>query len=93
MESGYDSFREQTLIRMVNDYQTALKNLCYMMLHDEALAEDAVQETFIKAYKGLAAFRGDCGQKTWLMRIAVNTCRTCSGRGGSGMWTGASRRT
>lgn len=75
MESGYDSFREQTLIRMVNDYQTALKNLCYMMLHDEALAEDAVQETFIKAYKGLAAFRGDCGQKTWLMRIAINTCR------------------
>ena len=75
MESGYDSFREQTLIRMVNDYQSALKNLCYMMLHDEALAEDAVQETFIKAYKGLAALRGNCGQKTWLMRIAVNTCR------------------
>ena len=75
MESGYDSFREQTLVRMVNEYQSALKNLCYMMLHDEALAEDAVQETFIKAYKGLAKFRGDCGQKTWLMRIAVNTCR------------------
>lgn len=75
MESGYDGFREQTLVRMVNEYQSALKNLCYMMLHDEALAEDAVQETFIKAYKGLAAFRGDCGQKTWLMRIAVNTCR------------------
>ena len=75
MESGYDSFREQTLIRMVNDYQRALKNLCYMMLHDEALAEDAVQETFLKAYKGLAKFRGDCGEKTWLMRIAVNTCR------------------
>ena len=75
MEGGYDSFREQTLIRMVNDYQRALKNLCYMMLHDEALAEDAVQETFLKAYKGLAKFRGDCGEKTWLMRIAVNTCR------------------
>ena len=75
MESGYDSFRDQTLILMVNEYQTALKNLCYMILHDEALAEDAVQETFIKAYKGLASFRGDCGQKTWLTRIAVNTCR------------------
>ncbi|MCH5287862.1 MAG: sigma-70 family RNA polymerase sigma factor [Christensenellaceae bacterium] len=75
MESGYDSFREQTLILMVNEHQTALKNLCYMMLHDEALAEDAVQETFIKAYKGLASFRGDCGEKTWLTRIAVNTCR------------------
>ena len=75
MENGYEAFREQTLIQMVNEYQSALKNLCYMILHDEALAEDAVQETFIKAYKGLAKFRGDCGQKTWLMRIAVNTCR------------------
>ena len=75
MESGYDGFRDQTLIRMVNEYQLTLKNLCYMMLHDEALAEDAVQETFIKAYKGLARFRGDCGEKTWLMRIAVNVCR------------------
>ena len=75
MEIGYEALREQTLIQMVSEYQTALKNLCYMMLHDEALAEDAVQETFLKAYKGLEKFRGDCGQKTWLMRIAVNTCR------------------
>ena len=75
MESGYEAFREQTLIQMVSEHQSALKNLCYMILHDEALAEDAVQETFLKAYKGLAKFRGDCGQKTWLMRIAVNTCR------------------
>ena len=75
MASGYEAFRDQTLIRMVSEHQSALKNLCYMILHDEALAEDAVQETFLKAYKGLASFRGDCGQKTWLMRIAVNTCR------------------
>ena len=67
--------QEQTLIQMVNEHQTALLKLCYMYLHDAALAEDAVQETFLKAYKGLERFRGDCGQKTWLMRIAVNTCR------------------
>ena len=41
MDRGYDSFREQTLIQMVNDHQKALKNLCFMILHDEALAEDA----------------------------------------------------
>lgn len=34
-----------------------------------------MQETFIKAYKAMAAFRGDCNEKTWLMRIAINTCR------------------
>ena len=64
--------REQTLVQMVNEHQRALLNLCYMYLHDAALAEDAVQETFLKAYRSLERFRGDCGQKTWLMRIAIN---------------------
>ena len=72
---GPDSSHEQTLIRMVDQYQTALLQMCYMDLHDRALAEDAVQETFLKAYKSMDTFRGDCSEKTWLMRIAVNTCR------------------
>lgn len=72
---GPDSIREQQLCRMVNQYQTSLLRLCYMQLHDKALAEDAVQETFLKAYKGMEAFRADSTEKTWLMRIAVNTCR------------------
>ena len=37
-------------------------------------AEDAVQETFLKAYRSLASFRGECSEKTWLMKIAMNTC-------------------
>ena len=72
---GPDSSHEQALIRMVDQYQTALLQMCYMDLHDRALAEDAVQETFLKAYKSMDTFRGDCSEKTWLMRIAVNTCR------------------
>lgn len=70
-----DSSHEQALISMVDQYQTALLQMCYMVLHDRALAEDAVQETFLKAYRSMDAFRGDCSEKTWLMRIAVNTCR------------------
>ena len=72
---GPDSSHEQALTRMVDQYQTALLQMCYMDLHDRALAEDAVQETFLKAYKSMDTFRGDCSEKTWLMRIAVNTCR------------------
>ena len=34
-----------------------------------------MQETFIKAYRALPFFRGACNPKTWLMRIAINTCR------------------
>lgn len=72
---GPDSNHEKTLIKLIDQYQIALLQMCYMYLHDKALAEDAVQETFLKAYKSMNAFRGDCSEKTWLMRIAVNTCR------------------
>ena len=45
-----------------------------MMLQDRALAEDAVQETFLKAYRNLDTFRCESSEKTWLTRIAVNVC-------------------
>lgn len=67
--------RTDALERMVEQHQAALLQVCFMMLHDRALAEDAVQETFLKAYRAMASFRGDCSEKTWLTRIAVNTCR------------------
>ena len=72
---GPDSIREETLTRLVETYQTALLHICYMMLQDEALAEDAVQETFLKVYRALEDFRGDSSEKTWLMRIGINVCR------------------
>ena len=39
------------------------------------LAEDALQETFVKAWRSYGSYRGEASEKTWLMRIAVNTCR------------------
>ncbi len=71
----------EALTRLVAQYERPLLNTCCMILRDRALAEDATQETFIKAYKALPAFRGECSEKTWLMRIAVNTCRDMQ-RGG-----------
>ena len=70
-----DSRRDQTIERLITQHQTSLLRLCYVQLQDQALAEDAVQETFLKAYKGFDSFRGDSNEKTWLTRIAVNTCR------------------
>ena len=60
---------------LVAQNQEKLLRTCYLYLRDRQLAEDAVQETFLKAYRSLPSFRGDSGEKTWLMRIAVNTCR------------------
>ena len=70
-----DSRRDQTIEKLILQYQTPLLRLCYIQLRDKTLAEDAVQETFLKAYRGFTQFRGESSEKTWLTKIAVNTCR------------------
>lgn len=67
--------RDQWLVQLVNQYQGLLLRMCYLYLRDLDLAKDATQDTFLKAYQALAHFRGECSEKTWLLRIAVNTCR------------------
>ena len=67
--------REATLNRLVEEHQVELLRLCFIILKDEALAEDAVQETFWKAWKNITNFRGESSERTWLTHIAVNTCR------------------
>ena len=62
------------LERLVEEYQTAVLRICYLYLCDRSQAEDAVQETFLKVYKGLDTFRGESSEKTWIMKIAMNTC-------------------
>lgn len=66
--------RDEWFTRLVEMYQTPLLRMCCLYLRDAALAEDAVQETFVKVYRHLDDFRGDCSEKTWVMRIAMNTC-------------------
>lgn len=66
---------DEQIKRMITQYGDALLRMCCVQLRDAHLAEDAEQETFFKAYQGIAGFRGECGEKTWLMRIAINVCR------------------
>ena len=70
-----DVQREQELTQMMADYKTQLMRIAYMYLGDEALAEDAVQDTFVKAYTHIDRFRGEASKKTWLTRIIINTCK------------------
>ena len=49
MEIAADESPKQRLTRLVRQYQTDLLRFCYIQLHDTALAEDAVQETYLKA--------------------------------------------
>ena len=56
-------------------YQRRVSRLVARFVRSEAEVEDIVQESFIKAYRALASFRGDSAFYTWLYRIAVNTAK------------------
>jgi RNA polymerase sigma-70 factor (ECF subfamily) len=60
---------------LVVKYQRKLFRLVTRLIHDQAEAEDVVQEAFIKAYRALPNFRGDSAFYTWLYRIGINTAK------------------
>jgi RNA polymerase sigma-70 factor, ECF subfamily len=55
-------------------HEPTLRAVCRGMLGRREDAEDAVQETFLKALRGLESFRGEASLKTWLVKIAVHVC-------------------
>jgi RNA polymerase sigma-70 factor (ECF subfamily) len=76
-EGGESTMDEKThwLNSAMPRWANSLTRTAYAYLGDRALAEDAVQETFLKAWKGFDRFRGEADEKTWLFRIAINTCK------------------
>ena len=68
---------ETELCRMMDEYSSMLVGICAILLDDRDLAQDVVQETFIRVYKKMDSFRGARpeSEKAWLTRIAVNLCR------------------
>ncbi len=70
-----DAEHQEELEYLMNHYGDEIKRFCTLQLSDPFQAEDAAQDTFIKAWKALDTFRNQSSQKTWLIRIAVNTCR------------------
>lgn len=66
---------ESAFIEIMNRYQAKIFGTVYNLLHNRTDAEEIVQDTFVRAYRGLAKFRGDSSLATWLYRIAVNLAR------------------
>lgn len=65
---------EEAFSRIVEAYQRPVYNLCYRMLGDPTLAEDAAQETFLKAFRGLKRYDPKRRFVTWLLSIASHHC-------------------
>ena len=72
-----DTDREARLTAWVDRYSEPLLRMCFIQLQDHALAEDALQETFIKAWKAMPKYerRPILHERAWLARIALNVCR------------------
>src|SRR5262245_34124427 len=65
--------RDEDAIRTVTTrYNRRLFRMARAILRDDAEAEDAVQEAYVKAFTGSSPFRGESGAVTWLTRIVIN---------------------
>lgn len=67
---------EADLETWLEQYGSGILRLCFLQLGDHALAEDAVQETFIRAWQHYDRFERRSSIKTWITTIAVNVCRS-----------------
>ncbi len=66
----------QAFNRLVLKWEKPIYSLAFRMLQDRGEAEEATQEVFLLAFKGIRSFRQDSAFSTWLYRIALNHCST-----------------
>lgn len=66
-----DAFSE-----LVRRHQHIVYNVSYRFMREQALAEDMAQEAFLKAFRLLKGFRGDCSFSTWMYRVTCSVCLT-----------------
>lgn len=69
--------REHLLESWMHEFGTAILRTCFVILSDAKEAEDAMQDTFLNAWRNMEHFecRNNASVKTWLICIAINVCR------------------
>lgn len=65
---------EQQFAEMVREHKSTIYTVCYMFSKDNDEVGDMFQEVLVNIWKGLQSFNGGSDVKTWIYRIALNTC-------------------
>ena len=65
---------DEAFTQLVEAYQKPVYNLCYRMLGEPEMAEDAAQETFLRAYQNLHRYDSSRAFGTWILSIAAHYC-------------------
>src|SRR5277367_2197598 len=76
MSPGRDETKDEQVAfeSLASAQRNAIKVHCYRMLGSLSDADDATQETFARAWRGRKALRSEAAERSWLFRIATNTC-------------------
>jgi len=64
---------DERLRALIADHAPACYRVALSIVRDPSLAEDVVQESMIKAWRGIDGFRGESSERSWLLRITHNT--------------------
>jgi RNA polymerase sigma-70 factor (ECF subfamily) len=62
----------EAFAEFVRTFERRVRAVCYRLLDDARDVDEAVQDTFVQAWRNIQRFRGDAAPYTWLYRIAVN---------------------
>lgn len=67
--------RDLEINRIMSEYGDSMLRTAFLYLSDRYLAQDAVQDSLIKIYRSYQDFQHKSNEKTWIMRILINTCK------------------
>ena len=68
-----ESQLDEELARLAEEHAESVYRVAVSIVRDPGLAEDVVQETLMKVWRGLSSFRGEASIRRWILRIAHNT--------------------
>ena len=66
--------KEQTFSQIVREHKSTIYTVCYMFSQDKDEVDDLFQEVLVNLWRGFEGFEGRSNVRTWVYRVALNTC-------------------